>query len=263
MTRARVKTHMKIQVLGCSGGIGESLKTTSFLIDNAILIDAGTGIGELPLDVLRGIRTIFITHSHLDHICGVPLLVDTIFDSLTSPLTVYGLPETITALENHIFNNVIWPDFTRIPSTAKPVLKLNKIKINQKVKVGGIEFEPIPVNHIIPACGYRLCGEQGVVAFSGDTTTTDLLWDTLNNGPKVDLMVVEAAFPNSDIKLCKLAYHYCPKLLAEDLKKFKYFPDIYLTHLKPGAEATIMDECVKAISDRKLIQLVGSEIFHI
>ena len=42
---------MKVRVLGCSGGIGgRSLRTTSLLVDDDILIDAGTGLTELPLD---------------------------------------------------------------------------------------------------------------------------------------------------------------------------------------------------------------------
>jgi len=94
---------MKVQILGCSGGISEGLKTTSLLVDDSMLIDAGTGIGDLPLETLRKIRTVFLTHSHLDHVCGLPLLIDTIFDQLIDdPLTVYARPETVKALQEHI-----------------------------------------------------------------------------------------------------------------------------------------------------------------
>ncbi len=254
---------MKIQVLGCSGGISEGLKTTSLLINDSILVDAGTGIGDLPLEMLRKIKTVFITHSHLDHICGIPLLVDTIFDSLSSPLNVYGRPETIAALRKHIFNNVIWPDFTVIPVASKPVLKLNPVEVEKKVTVSGVGFELIPVNHIIPACGYRISTKDKVLAFSGDTTTNDSFWRVLNDGPDLDMLIVEAAFPNSELELCRLAYHYCPELLAEDLKKLDHFPEIYLTHLKPGAEQRIFAECQQAITDRKLKQLLGGSVFHL
>ena len=41
---------MKLRVLGCSGGIGgRHLRTTSLLVDNDILIDAGTGVGDVSL----------------------------------------------------------------------------------------------------------------------------------------------------------------------------------------------------------------------
>lgn len=254
---------MKVRVLGCSGGISEGLKTTSLLIDDSVLIDAGTGIGDLPLDILQNIRTVFLTHSHLDHVCGVPLLVDTIFDQLKSPLTVYGRPETIAALQKHIFNNVIWPDFSKIPSPERPALKFEPVEVSCSIKVGNNLFELLPVNHIVPACGYRVSNGSGVMAFSGDTTSNNEFWHALNAGPKLNILIVEAAFPNSDLEICKLAYHYCPSLLAEDIKKLRQKPDIYLTHLKPGSEERIFSECQEAIEGHDLKQLVGGEVFNI
>ncbi|VAW82156.1 CAMP phosphodiesterases class-II:Metallo-beta-lactamase superfamily [hydrothermal vent metagenome] len=255
---------MKVQILGCSGGISEGLKTTSLLVDNSVLIDAGTGIGDLSLDTLRNIRTVFLTHSHLDHVCGLPLLIDTIFDQLVdNPLTVYARPETIEALKKHIFNNVIWPDFTRIPSVAKAVLKFQAVELNHKVEVKGVTFELLPVNHVVPACGYRVTNGSGSFAFSGDTTSNDTFWDALNSGPAPGMLIVEAAFPDSDIEICKLAYHYCPSLLAADIKKLKHKTDIYLTHLKPGSEKEIIAECKKAIKDRAFRQLESGEIFDL
>ncbi|HHO60058.1 MAG TPA: 3',5'-cyclic-nucleotide phosphodiesterase, partial [Thiotrichales bacterium] len=62
---------MKVRVLGCSGGICQSVATTSFLVDDDILIDAGTGVGDLTLAEMAAIRTVFITHSHLDHIAAI------------------------------------------------------------------------------------------------------------------------------------------------------------------------------------------------
>ena len=253
---------MKVQILGCSGGISEGLKTTSLLVDDSVLIDAGTGIGDLSLETLRNIRTVFLTHSHLDHVCGLPLLIDTIFDQLIdNPLTVYARPETVDALQKHIFNNVIWPDFTLIPGIGKSVLNFKAVELNTQVEINGVTFELLPVNHVIPACGYRVTNGSGSFAFSGDTTSNDTFWEALNEGPAPGMLIVEAAFPNSDIEICKLAYHYCPSLLAKDILKLKHKTDIYLTHLKPGSEQEIIDECKKAIKDRAFRQLAGGEIF--
>jgi len=255
---------MKVQILGCSGGISEGLKTTSLLVDNTVLIDAGTGIGDLSLETLRNIRTVFLTHSHLDHVSGLPLLVDTIFDQLIDdPLTVYARPETIHALKKHIFNNVIWPDFTAIPGSGKAVLKFQPVDLNNKVEINGVTFELLQVNHVVPACGYRVTNGSGSFAFSGDTTSNDTFWDALNNGPAPGMLIVEAAFPDSDIDICKLAYHYCPSLLAADIKKLKHKTDIYLTHLKPGSEKEIIAECKKAMKGREFRQLESGEIFDL
>ncbi len=69
---------MKVRVLGCSGAIAKDCRTTSFLIDDNILIDAGTGVGDLTLEEMRQIDHVFLTHSHLDHIAALPLMLDAV-----------------------------------------------------------------------------------------------------------------------------------------------------------------------------------------
>jgi ribonuclease BN (tRNA processing enzyme) len=110
---------MKVRILGCSGGIGgRHLRTTSMLVDHDILIDAGTGVADLSLAELAMIDHVFITHSHLDHIASLPLMIDSIADMRDKPLTVYATDSTLEILKNHIFNWAIWPDFSEIPSHA-------------------------------------------------------------------------------------------------------------------------------------------------
>jgi cAMP phosphodiesterase len=237
---------MRLQVLGCSGGIGKELHTTSFLIDDSILIDCGTGIGTLDLRALKKIRNVFLTHSHLDHIAGLPLLIDTIFDTLTTPLTIHGSKETIEALQKHIFNNAIWPDFAVIPSANTPVMQYNILQPDTAYTTGNCTLEMVPVNHVIPANGYYIECSTGSFAFSGDTTSNDCFWDSLNNKKSLDYLFVESAFPNREIEICKLAYHYCPQLLSTDLKKLKHRPKIYISHLKPGSEDETMNEILNA-----------------
>ena len=247
---------MKLRVLGCSGGVGNDLRTTSLLLDDDILIDAGSGVGELTLDEMRKIRHVFLTHSHLDHFSFLPLLVDSIFPSIRDPLIVHGQPVTLEALQKHVFNWTIWPDFAKLPTEDKPVMQYRTISPGDIVELeGGQEkrtLEMISVNHIVPGVGYRVEGETGAFAFSGDTTTNDNFWNVLNGHDRLDLLLVEAAFANADIELSKRSGHYTADLLAEDLKKLKHQPDVYITHNKPGHESVIMDECRKAITDRKI-----------
>ena len=66
---------MRIEVLGCSGGIGDDRHSTSFLIDDDILLDAGSGAMRLTRAAMARIDHVFITHSHLDHILSLPLLL--------------------------------------------------------------------------------------------------------------------------------------------------------------------------------------------
>lgn len=254
---------MRIRILGCSGGIGAGLRTTSILVDEDILIDTGTGIGDLPIEDLRKIRHVFLTHSHLDHSAGLPLLMDTIFDSVQTPVMVRARAETIDALKIHIFNWVLWPDFSVLPNARKPVMKYEVMQPGQSLTLGERSIKMVGVNHTVPGAGFILQNQGKVFAFSGDTSTNDTLWAALNALPRLDVLMVETAFANSNRELAWLARHYCPETLAADLQKLKHDPDIYITHLKPGAEDTIFEEIRAAIPQRRIHQLKGDEVFEL
>lgn len=251
---------MEVRVLGCSGGIGGHRRTTSFLLGSDILIDAGSGVTDLSLDEMAGIRHIFLTHSHLDHILSIPLLIDSVFDRLRQPLVIHGQPHTLRALREHIFNWIIWPDFTGLPSQESPVVVLEEMRPGDQIAVNGYRFDMIPVNHIVPTVAYAVQYDGGAFAFSGDTTTNDSLWAGLNALPRLDHLIVECAFSNAERQLCEVSRHYCPELLAEDLRKLKHQPRIYLSHAKPGEEEMIFDECCRLIDDRPISHLTGGEV---
>ncbi|MDH5765225.1 MAG: 3',5'-cyclic-nucleotide phosphodiesterase [Gammaproteobacteria bacterium] len=255
---------MQVRILGCSGGIGQKVRTSSYLVDHDILLDAGTGVGDLTLEEMLQIKHIFITHSHMDHVAIIPLLVDTLFSSLKQPIIVHALKETIDALQTHFFNWTIWPDFTELPSLEASVLKFEEMKIGDVYELNGRSVEMIEVNHIVPAVAYAVKTQNSIFVYSGDTTTNDSLWDKLNTYPRLDLMVVESAFANHDIHLANVARHYCPELLAADLKKLRHKPKLGISHLKPGEETLIMDECRKAFGDDwDLHQLSSGDVFQL
>jgi len=248
---------MELKILGCSGGVGVDLRTTTLLIDQDILIDAGTGVGDLNMDEMMNIRHIFVTHSHLDHIACIPLLVDTLFDRTEQPITIHAQQATIDALQKHIFNNVIWPDFSKLPNPENPVMLFEVMKPGEVVSINDRHLKMISVNHIVPGVGYCVENATGVFAFSGDTTTNDSLWENLNKQDKLDILIVETAFTNADVDLCRRAGHYCADLLAEDLAKLKHKPQVYISHNKPGSESQIMSECEQAITTHEVHSLSG------
>ena len=255
---------MKIRVLGCSGGIAKGVATTSFLIDDDILIDAGTGVGELSIKEMQRIKHIFITHSHLDHISSIALLTDTLFDQLVGqPITVHAERSTVKVLKEHIFNWVIWPDFTVLPNNSRAVLKLKAMSKKTPVEIGDRRIEMIAVNHSVPAVAYRVESQGKSFAFSGDTASSDTFWVALNKHDNLDLLFVEAAFANKDAEIAHLAYHYCSQTLADDLPKLKHHPKVCISHLKPGDEKLIMKECQKALPDWPLHQLKSGDRFKL
>ncbi len=254
---------MKIKILGWSGGIGSDLRTTSFLLDEDILIDAGTGLGDLPLNQMSSVRHIFLTHSHMDHIAGLPLLADSMFGVHDEPVIVHAQEKTIKALKAHIFNWVIWPDFSELPNKKTPCLAFEAMHPGDKITINKRQIEMIAVNHTVPGVGYCVSHDKSVVAFSGDTTTNDNLWQRLNAYARLDLLFVESAFANHDLEISRISKHYCPALLAADLKKLRHRPQIWLTHFKPGDEDVIYQQCVDAIEGFDVNRLVGGEVFKL
>ncbi len=260
---------MKIRVLGCSGGIAKGSATTSFLIDDDILIDAGTGVGDLSLGEMKRIKHIFITHSHLDHVCSIALLTDSLFEHLVGqPITVHAQRSTLKALKAHVFNWAIWPDFTILPNKIDAVLKLEAMAAGSTLEVAGRHIEMIAVKHSVPGVAYRIEAQGRSFAFSGDTTSNNGLWAALNRHDNLDLLFVETAFANKEAELAALACHYCPRTLAVDLgkldlSKLKRRPKVCITHLKPGEEKRIMKECHQALPEWSLYQLKSGDHFKL
>lgn len=242
---------MNIKVLGCSGGIGGGARTSAMLIDDDILLDAGTGVGDLPLAELRHIRHVFLTHAHLDHIAGLPFLIDSVFDArIGDPMVVYGRSETLATLQKHIFNWEIWPDFAQLPDLHNPVIRYQTLEPGEMVEVNDRLFHAVDVRHTVPAQGYCISNAEGVFAVSGDTTTNTTLWPLLNSLPRLKALVVEVSFPDEQAALAQAAGHYCPSTLAADLSNLQHQPDIWLTAMKPGEERTIMQQVQQAIPSR-------------
>src|ERR1051325_633829 len=176
---------MKVKVLGCSGGIGGNLRTTGFLVDHDILIDAGTGVSDLPIEQLLQIDHIFITHSHLDHIASIPLLIDTVFGLRHTPITLYATSETQQILKDHIFNWKIWPDFNVIPDAENPLMVWQEISVGETVELSGRKITPMPANHVVPAVGFHMQGSAASMVFTGDTTSCPALWEHVNRIEKL------------------------------------------------------------------------------
>ncbi|NIR61633.1 MAG: 3',5'-cyclic-nucleotide phosphodiesterase [Gammaproteobacteria bacterium] len=255
---------MEVRILGASGGATNHLKTTSLLIDGDILVDAGTGVDELTLEEMQRVRHVFLTHSHLDHVVGIPLICDMVFERRARPpIVVHAREETLAALRAHIFNWVMWPDFGMLPSSEQPLVRYAPMRPGEHREIEGRHLEMIGVNHAVPAVGYRVDCPTGAFAFSGDTTTNDGFWDALNRHPELDLLFVESAFADEDADLSRMARHYTPRLLAQDLGKLRHRPEVYITHLKPGAESAILDQCRAAITHLPVRPLCGGEVFRL
>ncbi len=236
---------MQIRVLGCSGSIAAGNRTTSFLLGEHVLLDAGTGVGDLSLDELSAIDHVLVTHSHLDHVLSIGLLADSVSRRRRAAgrpaIVVHALASTLAALRLHLFNGVIWPDFTQLPTPAEPVMRFASLEVGQRLTLAGHDIEVLPARHTVPAVGYAVHGSQGAWVFTGDTGPNPDLWARLQT-LRVHTLVIETAFGDDEHRVADISQHLCPATLRDELAAFGQSSDVYITHIKPGEVDAVMSE---------------------
>ena len=226
---------MKLRVLGCHGGELPNCKSTCFLVDDVLVLDAGALTSSLQLDALAKIDDIILTHSHFDHVKDLPLLSDLLVGARDKPVKVHGSEVCIRALRDNMFNNALWPDFTRIPSQRSPVFELLPFKAGASFKVGHYQVQSVPVDHPVESCGFIVTKGKASLAISGDTGPTVKLWEALNRTPHLKALLLEASFPNSLQSLADISGHLTPQTVESELKKLKPKDvEVLLYHLKPA-----------------------------
>jgi ribonuclease BN (tRNA processing enzyme) len=233
------------------------------LIDDDVLIDAGTGVGDLSVPDLTKIDHIFVTHSHMDHVTSIPFLVDTVGWMRSKPVTLYATRETLAILHEHLFNWKLWPDFAQIPDPARPVLRYQAIDVGVPVRLGTRKITALPANHVVPAVGYHIDSGAASLVFSGDTTTNDALWEHVNRIDNLRYLVIETALSDRERELAIASKHLCPSLLADELKKLTLSPDVYITHLKPREAEAIMEEIFSRVAERRPQMLRNNHVFEL
>ncbi len=256
---------MNLRVLGCSGSIAQDCRTTSFLLNDSVLIDAGTGVGDLTLDEMARIDHILISHSHLDHVLGIALIADSVMHrrmagEQCNPICVHALPETLEALRRHVFNNIIWPDFTRLPRPQQPILELHPIEIGQRLTLADLPIEVLPAAHTVPACGFGVATPSGWWVYTGDTGPNPALWRTLR-GRRIAQLVIETAFSDDERALAEVSKHLSPSMLAEELGQLEEHTRVSITHVKPGEMAAVTGQLAAMGLGRTITPLARGETF--
>ncbi|MBA4371505.1 MAG: MBL fold metallo-hydrolase [Thermodesulfovibrio sp.] len=224
---------MIVKVLGSSGAEFPGFNPPAFLIDGTLLLDAGTIGAKLSAREQSAIKHILITHSHLDHIKGIPFLADNIIITRAShSVTLYGVRETLDSLKKNLLNDKIWPDFTKISASIDPVLKLRPITPSKMFRVGDYAIRGYRVNHTVPAVGYIVRDSKGkTLLYTGDTGPTEEIWKARG---RLDAIIIEVSFPDAMEELARKTGHMTPAMLVAELTKLKGFSGrVFITHPKP------------------------------
>lgn len=238
---------MEIRVVGCHGGETPKHRTSAFLVDDRLSLDAGSLTSGLDLEAQMRLSAVLVSHAHLDHVRDLATIADNRCQAECEPLLVAASKATITALKNHFFNNLIWPDFSVIPTKAKPTIRFVELKPERRIEIAGYRVRSVEVNHTIDSNGFIVEGPDATIGYSGDTGPTDRLWELLKKEPNLKALLMEVSFPNREQRVAGLSGHHTPHTLAQDLKKFgdpKNLPTL-LYHIKPVFQREVEQECAR------------------
>lgn len=248
---------MKLRVLGGFGGNVPGKGMTSFLLDDAVCLDAGGITGALPLGRQARVSDVLISHAHLDHTCSLPFLVDNNFGVPGFSLRVHAIRPVVQALKSHLFNDRLWPDFTRLPNEAAPVLSLIEIPEEVPVRVGRLRVRAVRVSHSVPTSGFIVEDRAAALAFTSDTGPTRRFWELANATRKLRAVITEVSFPDQQQRLADVSGHLTPRALAAELLKLARDVPVYLYGRKPRFAAQVARQLPRVADERIRLLVQG------
>ena len=245
---------MKIRVLGAFGGEGLGHRPSSFLINDRLLVDGGSVTGALTVPEQLVIEHALVSHSHLDHLAGLVYLTETLgFCETGAAVTIAAIDPVVTTLRAGVFNNVLWPDFSRIPHADVPVVKYRTLVEDVEQRVGDLWVTPVQVNHAVPTSGFIVHDGAVGMIYSGDTGPTRALWEAARGLHGLRAVILECAFPNRLAQLADVAKHLTPDLVRRELDKLPPDVPVWIFHVKPQFHEEIAEELERIGSDRLVL----------
>jgi ribonuclease BN (tRNA processing enzyme) len=233
---------MLIQVLGGYGGESLDCRMTCLLVNGTIALDAGSLSQALSIEHQVRVRSILLSHSHMDHTNSLPFFIENVFGKTDRAIDIYASPATVYALRKYLFNNATWPDFTRLPNHLVPVVQFHELESEVPVVIDGVKFTPIPVDHLVPTHGFLIEQNGASVLWSSDTGPTHRFWEIANRTPNLKALCIETSFDNSLQQVADVSLHLTPRTLEVELRKLQRRVPILLHHLKPPCVARIREE---------------------
>jgi ribonuclease BN (tRNA processing enzyme) len=253
---------MKIQILGGHGGLAKGYSTTSILIDDRLLIDAGAVAGFLTVEQQARIDHILISHCHLDHVKDLAFLCDNCFGLRKRPFEVYTHATVKSIIKSHILNDMVWPDFTALPSVERPTIRINAIQEETQLVIDDYSILPVKVKHPHDAMGFIVEKENSAVLFTLDTGPTERIWEVAKHFRNLKAIFTEVSFPNALAKVAHISDHHTPSSLKQELLKMPGEIPVILMHLKPNYRKDIEKELDELNEDRIRVLEKDGEIFR-
>ena len=215
---------------------------TSYLVNDTIAIDAGAlGQFRTPADQAR-IRHVLLSHTHIDHIGSLPVLVENAYEGTRDCMTIHGSEAVLDCLRRDIFNDRVWPNFIGLSRPEAPFLKLSTLVAGRPIELDGLRIIPVPVDHVVPTFGFMIEDGNAAIVISSDTGPTDEIWRRANATANLRAVFIEATFPDSMAELARVSKHLTPSMLAAEVRKLKSPVPVITVHIKARFHAQMTRE---------------------
>ncbi|MBP9681638.1 MAG: 3',5'-cyclic-nucleotide phosphodiesterase [Bacteriovorax sp.] len=253
---------MLVRIIGGHGGVSPGFKATSYLIDGKLLIDAGSVASGIQIEEQVHIDNILISHAHLDHISDLAFMSDNCFGMKGRPFEVYANVPIKEAIKKHLLNDIIWPDFTKLPTKENPTLRFHDILPETWLELGEYRILPVPVNHQEGALGFIIERHDRAVVFTQDTGPTEKIWEYAKKVKNLKAIFTEVSFPNALTKVATDSLHHTPASMREEIKKMPKDIPIFLGHLKPNFQHQLFVE-IEELGDERITILGSSDTSYV
>jgi 3',5'-cyclic-nucleotide phosphodiesterase len=253
---------VQLRVVGCHGGETPRHRTSAFILDERLAIDAGSLTSGLDLALQYKLEAVLVSHAHLDHIRDLATIADNRAQWGCEPLVVAGTRATLDILRRHFFNGLLWPDFTAIPSKREPTIKYKVLRPEVRVTLSGFGVRAIAVTHTIDTCAFIVDKGGASIAYSGDTGPTERLWEVLNEEKDLRALLMEVSFPHEEQRVATLSGHHSPQTLARELLKFRQAKELptLLYHIKPAFQSAVEKQCAKLKGVNLTVLQLGEQL---
>ena len=232
---------------------------TSYLINDTLAIDAGAlAIGLTPEEQLK-IRSIVITHAHLDHILSLPLMLTDMFEELNEPVNVFATPSDFEAIQKHLLTERVWITLETMKNSRTNLIAYHPIKSAQSFFTENLKITPLPVSHSVLTHGLLVEDDKSALLFTSDTGATDKIWEITRTCEKLRAVFIDLSFPTRLTELARVSYHHSPTTLLEELPKIRSGVPVYAIHLKAFYRDQVAAEIAALGHPRIHIAEVGRE----
>ena len=236
---------MKLRILGCSGGSVKGRFLSCFLVNDTIALDAGGLTGPLTLEEQYLVRHVIVSHTHLDHNCGLPFFLDNVFGNIEEPITVYGI-ESVFKVFAATCSTTSFGRTSRSfrPRRARRSASKRSPRMH-RLRSGHCDLLPFRWNHLTPTVGLLVDDGDSAIIYTSDTGPTETIWRIASAQERLKAIITEVSFSDDEPTLAHLSGHMTPSILAGELKKLSRDVPILITHTKPAHVDRIQAELAR------------------